>query len=98
MKMYEMNHFSLFCKSYLIVFSTFIIGATILCCATTYLGIFGTVIGIFGVAFVRALADRLPVFQRKNTDRIWWSCYVVLDYQFYNSWTMAAVWTPGWSR
>jgi len=24
-------------------------------------------------------ADRLPVFQRKNTDRIWWSCYVVLD-------------------
>jgi len=24
-------------------------------------------------------ADRLPVFQRKYTDRIWWSCYAVFD-------------------
>jgi len=24
-------------------------------------------------------ADKLPVFQRKNTDRIWWSCHAVLD-------------------
>jgi len=24
-------------------------------------------------------ADRLPVFQRKDSDRIWWSCYAVLD-------------------
>jgi len=40
-------------------------------------------------------ADRLPVFQRKNTDRIWCSCYAVLDYQFCNSWTVVAVWIPG---
>jgi len=30
-------------------------GAPILCCTTTNLGIFDTVLGIFGVAFVRAL-------------------------------------------
>jgi len=24
-------------------------------------------------------ADRLPVFQHKDTERIWWSCYAVLD-------------------
>jgi len=35
--------------------SEFIIGTRILCCTTTDLGIFGTVLGIFGVAFVKAL-------------------------------------------
>ena len=40
MKMCEMNYFSLFCKSYLVLFFTFIIGTPILCCTTTYLGIF----------------------------------------------------------
>ena len=42
--------------------------------------------------------DRLPVSQGKNTGRIWWSCYAVLDLQFCNSWTVAAVWIPGWLR
>ena len=55
MKMCEMNYFSLFCKSYLVLFLTFIIGTPILCFTTTDLGMFGTVLGIFGVAFVRAL-------------------------------------------
>ena len=40
MKMCEMNYFSLFCKSYLVLFLTFIIGTPILFCTTTYLGIF----------------------------------------------------------
>ena len=53
MKMCEMNYFSLFCKSYLVLFLTFIIGTPILCCAITDLGIFGTVLGIFWVSFVR---------------------------------------------
>jgi len=43
-------------------------------------------------------ADRLPVFQRKDTDRMWWSCYAVLDQQFCNSWTVVTVWIPRWSR
>jgi len=55
MKMCEMNYFSLFCKSYLGIFLTFIIGTPILCCTTTDLGIFGAVLGI---AFVRALLPR----------------------------------------
>jgi len=62
MKMYDMNYFILFCKSYLILFLTFIIGTPILCCTTTDLGIFrcfGTVLGIFGIAFVRALTPAL---------------------------------------
>jgi len=53
--MCEMNDFRLFCKSYLVLCLTFIIGTPILCCAVTDLGIFGTVLGIFDVAFVRAL-------------------------------------------
>jgi len=24
-------------------------------------------------------ADRLPIFQREDSDRIWWSCYALLD-------------------
>jgi len=50
-----MNYFSLLslCKSYLLLFLTFIIaiGTLILCCTTTDLGIFGrpTVLHIFGV-------------------------------------------------
>ena len=40
-------------------------------------------------------ADRLPVFQRKDADRISQSCYAVLDQEFCNSWTVAAVWIPG---
>jgi len=34
-------------KSYLVLFLTFIIATPILCCTTTDLGIFGTVLGIF---------------------------------------------------
>jgi len=48
MRMYKMNNFHLLCKSYLVLFLIFIIGTPILCCTTTDLG-------IFGVAFVRAL-------------------------------------------
>jgi len=51
--MCEINYFSLFCKLYLVLFLTFIIGTPILRCTTTYLGIFGTVLEIFGVSFVR---------------------------------------------
>jgi len=40
MKMYEMNYFSLFCKSYLVVFLIFISGTMILCWTTTHLRIF----------------------------------------------------------
>jgi len=35
-----MNYFSLFCKLYLALFLTFIIGTPILCCTTTDLGTF----------------------------------------------------------
>ena len=38
-----MNYFKLFCKSYLVLFLTFILGTPILCCTTTDLGIFGVV-------------------------------------------------------
>jgi len=59
MKMCKINCFSLFCKSYLVLFLKFFIGTPILCCTTTDLGIFmflfGAVLGIFGLAFVRAL-------------------------------------------
>jgi len=51
--MCEMNYFNLFCKSYLVLFLTFIIGTPILCSTITDLGIFVTVLGIFGVTFVR---------------------------------------------
>jgi len=50
MKMYEMNYFSVFGKSYLALFLTFIIGCPILCCTTTDVGIFSAILGIFGVA------------------------------------------------
>jgi len=40
MKMCEMNYFSLFCKSYLVLCLTFISGAPVLRCTTTDLGIF----------------------------------------------------------
>jgi len=40
MKMCEIIYFSLFCKSYLVLFFTSIIGTPILCCSTTYSGIF----------------------------------------------------------
>jgi len=59
--MCEINYFSLFCKSYLVLFLTFIIRTPILCSTTTdlrILGIFGTVLRIFGVVFVRALILR----------------------------------------
>jgi len=49
MKTSEINYFSLFCKSYSVLFLTFIIGTPILCCTITDLGFFGTVLGIFGV-------------------------------------------------
>jgi len=49
MKMCEMNYFSLFDKSYLVLFLTFIIGTPLLCCTITDLGLFGTVLRIFGV-------------------------------------------------
>jgi len=39
--------------------------------------------------------SKLTVFQRKDADRIWRSCCAVLDQQFCNSWTVAAVWIPG---
>jgi len=38
--MCEMNYLSLFCKSYLVLFLTFIIGTPILCCTITDLGFF----------------------------------------------------------
>ena len=57
----KMNYFSLFCKSYLLIFSTFIM--PLLCCSSTDLGIFYTVLVIFGVAFVRALQTRLLAFE-----------------------------------
>ena len=52
-----MNHFSLFCKSCLVLFLTLIMALQFYAapCTTTDLGIFGTVFRIFGVAFVRAL-------------------------------------------
>jgi len=34
-----------------------VLAPTPTCCTTTDLGIFGTVLGIFGVAFVRAVID-----------------------------------------
>jgi len=39
MKMCKMNYFSLFCKSYFVIFLTFIVGTLSLCCTITYLGI-----------------------------------------------------------
>jgi len=56
--MYEMNYFSLFCKTYLVPFLTFIIGTPILCCTTADLG-------IFGVAFARGLL--VPVHFEKGS-------------------------------
>ena len=50
--MCEMNYFSLFCKSYLVLFLTLIIGTPILCSTITDLGIFWF-LAIFGVSFVR---------------------------------------------
>jgi len=47
MKMYEMNYFSSFCKSYLILFLTFIIGTPILYSTTTDLGIFRDFLMLF---------------------------------------------------
>jgi len=64
--MHEMNYFSLFCKSYLVLFLTFIIGIPILCCTVTGLGFFGTVLGIFGVEFVRALLCRQRLGQERT--------------------------------
>jgi len=42
-----MNYFSLFCNSYLVQFSTFIIGTPILRCTITALGIFRFVLVLF---------------------------------------------------
>jgi len=45
--MCERNYFSLFCKSYLVQVSTFIIGTPILCCTITDLGIFSFFLVLF---------------------------------------------------
>ena len=46
-KMYERNYFSLFCKSYLILFLSFIIGTPILCWTTSDLWIFRDFLVLF---------------------------------------------------
>jgi len=58
MKMCEMNYFSSFYKSYLVLFLTFIIGTPILCCTITDSCFFSTFLGIFGVEFVRTVLCR----------------------------------------
>jgi len=58
MKLCKMNYFNLFCKSYLVLFQN-------LSCHSDFMihhhG-FRDVLGIFGVAFVRALASTLVSF------------------------------------
>jgi len=71
--MWKMNHFSLFCKSYLVLFLTLLMAPRFYAAPPTDLvtfyvkqGFFGTVLGIFGVAFMRALSTRpLPHAIRK---------------------------------
>ena len=69
MKLCEMKYSSLICKSYLVVFLTFITGTPILSCSTTDLG-------IFGVEFVRALIRReiklCCLFQNTRIRKLEW--------------------------
>jgi len=55
MKTCKIKYFSSFYKSYLVLFLTFIMALLFYAAPSQDLGIFGTVLGIFVVAFVRAL-------------------------------------------
>ena len=61
MKMCKMNYFSLFCKSYLVLFLTFIMAFRFYAAPPQIQGFFGAVLAIFGVAFVRALVVKCIV-------------------------------------
>ena len=88
MKMCEMNHFSSFCKSYLVLFLKFIIGTSILCCITTDLGIFWYCSTDFWSCFcespdsncpgsedLNTLASaRIREFSKKKTPKPTWLC------------------------
>jgi len=55
MKMFEMNYFSFFFKSDLVLFLIFIMALRFYAAPLQIYGHVGAVLGIFGVAFVRAL-------------------------------------------
>jgi len=54
----------------------------ILCCTTTDLGIFGAVLRIFGVAFVKALSDYYLVV-KMHVQTIWTNASMYFEQSFY---------------
>ena len=74
----KINYFSLFCKSYLVLFLTFIMVLRFYAAPPHIQGFFGTVLKIFIVAFVRAVARW---WREKVAHQFWWWChYYVMRY------------------